>query len=144
MAYEHRRVVRFDDADFARLVYYPRLFVYCHNAFEDFFRDEVGVPYARMLQHRGVGFPVVNASADFRAPLRFGDPVRTVMETLRVGRRSLTNRYRLFHDERQQLCAELRIVTASISMERIVSVDLPEDVRQAFLRHLADASDKPE
>jgi 4-hydroxybenzoyl-CoA thioesterase len=138
MAYEHRRVVRFDDVDFARLVYFPRLFVYCHHAFEDFFRDEVGVPYAVMLQQRGVGFPVVSTSADFEAPLRFGDPVRTVMETLKVGAHSLTNRYRLYHEGRNVLCAEVRIVTASISMERIASVAVPEDVRQTFLRHLAD------
>jgi 4-hydroxybenzoyl-CoA thioesterase len=141
MAYEHRRVVRFDDVDFARLVYFPRLFEYCHDAFEDFFRDEVGVAYATMLQKRGVGFPVVNTTADFRAPLRFGDPVRIVMETLRVGARSIANRYRLFQDEREELCAVLRIVTASISMERISSVDLPEDVREAFRRHLVVPSE---
>jgi 4-hydroxybenzoyl-CoA thioesterase len=135
MAYEHRRVVRFDDVDFARLVYFPRLFEYCHHTFEDFFRDEVGIPYALMLQQRGVGFPVVSTSADFQAPLRFGDPLRTVMETVRVGTRSLTNRYRLFQEEREELCAEVRIVTASISMERIASVDVPQDVREAFLRH---------
>src|SRR5215211_4566554 len=141
MAYEHRRVVRFDDVDFARLVYFPRLFEYCHDAFEDFFRDEVGVPYARMLQERGVGFPVVSTTASFQAPLRFGDPVRTVLETLKVGARSITNRYRLFHDERPAQCAEVRIVTASISMDQIASVAVPEDVREAFLRHLVAPSE---
>lgn len=138
MAYERRRVVRFDHVDFARLVYFPRLFGYCHEVFEDFFRDEVGVPYPLMLQERRVGFPVVSTSADFQLPLRFGDPVRIVMETLKIGKRSLTNRYQLFHDEREELCSEIRLVTASISMERVVSVDLPDDVRQAFSRHLVN------
>jgi 4-hydroxybenzoyl-CoA thioesterase len=138
MAYERRRVVRFDDVDFARFVYFPRLFGYCHETFEDFFRDEVGVTYPLMLQERRVGFPVVSTSADFQLPLRFGDPVRIAMETLKVGRRSLSNRYHLFHDEREELCSEVRIVTVSISMDRVESVDLPDDVRRAFQRHMAN------
>jgi 4-hydroxybenzoyl-CoA thioesterase len=138
MAYERLRVVRFDDVDYARIVYFPRLFGYCHETFEDFFRDEVGVTYPLMLQERRVGFPVVSTSADFQLPLRFGDPVRIVMETLKVGRRSLSNRYHLFHDEREELCSEVQIVTVSISMDRVESVDLPDDVRRAFQRHMAN------
>ena len=141
MAYEHRRVVRFEEVDFARIVFFPRLFVYCHQTFEDFFRDEVGVPYPYMLQERRVGFPVVSTSADFAGPLRFGDPVRIIMETERVGTRSLTNRYRLFQEDRGALCAQIRVVTAAISMDRMSSVDLPDDVKDAFNRHLIQGED---
>jgi YbgC/YbaW family acyl-CoA thioester hydrolase len=141
MAYERRRVVRFHEVDYARIVYFPRLFAYCHEAFEDFFRDEVGVTYPLMLQERRVGFPVVSTSAEFQLPLRFGDPVRIVMETVKVGARSLTNLYHLFHEEREELCAQLRIVTVSISMDRVESVPLPDDVREAFERHLANGAE---
>lgn len=137
MAYEHLRVVRFDEVDFARIVYYPRLFGYCHQAFEDFFRDEVGVSYPDMLQQRGVGYPTVHAESDFKSPLRFGDPVRLVMETVKLGARSITSRYRLFHQTRNELCSEIQVVTVAISMATVTSVDIPDDVRQAFARHTA-------
>ncbi len=136
MAWEHRRTVRFEDVDFAQLVFYPKLFVYCHNAFEDFFRDEVGVSYSEMLQKHRVGYPVVHAQVDFKAPLRFGDPVKVVLETKKLGTRSITCRYRLIDEQRDLLCAEFEIVTAAISMDTYKSVDLPEDVRAAFERHL--------
>ena len=138
MAYEHRRVVRFEEVDFARIVFFPRLFGYCHQAFEDFFRDEVGVPYPYMLQERRVGFPVVSTQADFEGPLRFGDALRIEMDTLRVGARSLTSRYRLSQEDRGELCAEIRIVTAAISMDKMTSVEVPDDVRDAFARHLVE------
>jgi 4-hydroxybenzoyl-CoA thioesterase len=125
MAYEQRLIVRFEDVDFARLVYFPKLFSYCHNVFEDFFRNEVGESYADMLQNRRVGYPTVHAEADFRAPLRFGDGVRAVMETVKLGSRSITSRYRLFHEAQGHLCAEFRIVTAAISMDSYTSVDIP-------------------
>lgn len=137
MAYEHHRVVRFEEVDFARIVYYPRLFGYCHQAFEDFFRDEVGVSYPEMLQQRGVGYPTVHAESDFRAPLRFGDPVRVVMETAKLGARSITSRYRLFHHTRNELCSEIQVVTVAIAMATVTSVDIPDDVRAAFARHLS-------
>ncbi len=141
MAYVQRITVRFDEVDYARIVYYPRLFGYCHWVFEDFFRAEVGIPYAEVLTKRGVGFPILSAKADFRSPLRFGDVCRIEMEAARVGRRSLTTCYRLYQGETDQLCAQIEVVAASIDMGTFRSTDLPEYVRKPFLKHLtSDAS----
>jgi 4-hydroxybenzoyl-CoA thioesterase len=124
--------VRFPDVDFARVVYYPRFFDFCHQVFEDFFAAEVGVPYAHMLQQRKVGYPSVHASADFKFPLRFGDVVRIEMTTDSVGERSITSRYRFFLQS--TLCAELKVVTAPIDLERFTGMKVPDDVRAAFER----------
>lgn len=137
MAWEKRLIVRFEDVDFAHFVFYPRLFQYCHWAFEDFFREEVGVPYAQMLQQRRVAYPTVHLESDFKAPLRFGEPVRIVLEALKLGTRSITTRYRLHNDAKQELAAEISVVTACMSMDTYSSVDMPDDVRAAFGRHLA-------
>lgn len=146
MAYEQTLIVRFEDVDFARIVYFPRLFGYCHSVFEDFFRHQVGVPYSEMLQQRKVGYPTVHAGADFKSPLRFGDQVRVVMDTVKLGTRSITNRYRLYRQDPPEksekrpetLAAEIEIVTVAIDMDTVKSVDLPEDVRVAFLNHLVN------
>jgi len=137
MAYVQRIQVRFDDVDYARIVYYPRLFSYCHWVFEDFFGRELGVSYAEVLTQRRVGFPVVSAKADFRSPLRFGDVCRVQMEAAQIGRRSLTTRYRLYQGESDLLCAEVEVVAACIDMDSFRAVDLPGFVREAFVRHLA-------
>lgn len=138
MAYESRLVVRFDDVDYAQIVYFPRIFGYCHWVFEDFFRSEVGVPYAEMLRDRRIGYPTVHAESDFKAPMRFGDPIRLVMDTLKLGTRSITNRYRLYHETKRTLCAEIQLVTVAISMDSYQSVEIPEDVRVSFLNHLVN------
>jgi 4-hydroxybenzoyl-CoA thioesterase len=124
--------VRFPDVDFARVVYFPRFFDYCHRVFEDFFAAEVGMPYPRMLQERKVGYPSVHASADFKKPLRFGDVVRVEMITEAVGRKSITSRYLL--STGGVACAELKIVTAPVDMERFIGLEVPDDVRAAFER----------
>jgi 4-hydroxybenzoyl-CoA thioesterase len=124
--------VRFPDVDYARVVYYPRFFDFAHQVFEDFFAAEVGLPYARMLQERKVGYPSVHASADFVSPLRFGDLVRIEMTTDAVGEKSITSRYRF--SSQGAPCAELKIVTAPVDMETFKGIEVPDDVRAAFER----------
>jgi 4-hydroxybenzoyl-CoA thioesterase len=136
MAYTQRIQVRFDDVDYAQVVYFPRFFAYCHWVFEDFFTKEAGVPYAEMLQKRRVGFPTVHSEADFKLPLRFGDLCRIVMETTRLGEGSITNRYRLHNGDSPRVSAVIQLVTASVSMDTFKPVPMPEDIRVAFLNHL--------
>ncbi|MFN0063958.1 MAG: acyl-CoA thioesterase [Myxococcaceae bacterium] len=135
MAFDFKIPVRFSDVDYARVVYYPRFFDYCHHAFEAFFPAEVGISYAELLERRNVGFPTVHAEGDFRAPLRFGEICRVRLETLKQTSRSLTCRYRFFVGAEAEPRAECNIVTAAIDMHAFRAVEIPEDVRQAFSRH---------
>jgi 4-hydroxybenzoyl-CoA thioesterase len=134
--YTQRITVRFDDVDYAQIVYFPRLFGYCHWVFEDFFGKEAGISYADLLIKRRVGFPTVHSHADFKVPMRFGDVCRVEMETLKLGKSSLTNRYQLHLGETRRLCAEVEIVHVAIDMDSMKSVNIPEDIRVVFLNHL--------
>ena len=136
MAYVQRIKVRFDDVDFAGIVFYPRLFSYCHRVFEDFFGNEGGISYSDLLQKRRIGFPVVSAKADFKSPLRFGDICRIAMDAVRLGRRSLTCRYRLYLGETDRLCAEIEVTSATIDMDKFTPVDFPDDLRALLGKHL--------
>ena len=136
MAFTHRFPVRFEDVDYARIVYYPRLFQYSHWAFAAFFAAEVGISYSQLMIARKVGFPTVHALADFVSPLRFGDECRVVMRTARLGTRSITNLYSLHAGDAKKAAAELEIVTVSVELDSFQAVDLPDDIRAAFVRHL--------
>ena len=136
MSFTTKIPVRFEDVDFARVVFFPRIFNYCHQAFEDFFDAAVGVTYAQMLQKRKIGYPSVHAEADFKHPLRFGDTARIVMETIKLSSKSITSRYRIYLGDTRTLCAEVEIVTVPIDMDTFKARQVPEDVRVAFLNHL--------
>lgn len=140
MSFTQRRTVRFDEVDYARVVYYPRFYEYCHNTFEDFFAVEVGVPYATVLTERRVGFPTVHCDADFKHPLRFGDAFRIEMDVTKLSRSTIGARYRVLLGETQRLCAKLEVVTTSVDLDRFRPVTLPEDIRMAFLNHLVGLS----
>ena len=136
MAFIRKLRVRFEDVDYAQVVYFPNLFGYCHNVFEDFFEHEVGALYSVMLRDRKVAFPSVHAEADFKRPLRFGDLIRVEMDTLNVGESSIRSRYRMFLDTAAELLAEVQIVTSAIDLAVFRATPIPADVRAAFERHL--------
>jgi 4-hydroxybenzoyl-CoA thioesterase len=134
--YTERLNVRFDDVDYAQIVYFPRLFGYCHWVFEDFFAKETKQSYAELLVKKRIGFPTVHSEADFKHPLRFGDVCRVEMETVKLGTSSLTNRYRLCLGESRKVCAEVQLVHVATQMDTFKALTIPEDIRVAFLNHL--------
>ena len=135
MSWESRQPVRFSDIDRAGIVYYPRFFDYWHRAFEDFFADEVGVPYHRMIDERRVGFPIVRVESEFKIPLQHGDLIRVVMTAERIGGRSLTMRYRTYRPGVEAVAAEGRVTQACVNMDTFRAVPLPDDLRAALERH---------
>ena len=68
-------IVDFADCDPARIVFYPRYFEWFDRATERMFRAR-GMPWAELFpQYRMAGLPLVDASASFRGPSRFGDQI---------------------------------------------------------------------
>jgi len=137
MSHEYVKVIRFGEVDQAQVVYYPRLLHFCHLAMEDFFEDKGGLPYAELVRDRGVGFPAVHLESDFQKPMRFGDRVTITLDVVSVGRSSVVTRYRFLKDDGTP-CAEVRVTTACIDMERFASREIPDDVRRLLEAHRAE------
>ena len=124
--------VRFGDCDPAGLVYYPVLFHYCHAAMEEFFAARCGKTYARLMAEERVGFPTVNVSAEFFAPLVYGDAAEVEVWASAVGRTSVTFEYRLRRASDRLLCASATHVHVSMNLDERRAVPVPEDLRRAF------------
>jgi 4-hydroxybenzoyl-CoA thioesterase len=135
MAYVSRQPVRFADIDRAGIVYYPRFFDFWHRALEDFFNEDVGLAYHKLIDERRIGLPVVHVEADFRQPLAHGDIVAIELSFDRVGDKSVTIRYRMLRPG-GDLAAEGTIVHACVDMDSFRAVSIPDDVRAALVRHL--------
>jgi len=68
-------VVDFADCDPARIVFYPRYFDWFDRASERLFRER-GMAWPELWAHyRLAGFPIVDASAKFLGPARFGETI---------------------------------------------------------------------
>lgn len=126
--------VRFGEIDQAGVVYYPRFFHYFHQAFEEWFRQALGVSYPDLVLKEKIGFPSVRVESEFLTPLRYGDRARVQIEVLEVGTKSLTLRYELYRMPDDVLCARATIKTVAIHNDTFTSVAIPDQWRERFER----------
>ena len=134
MPFTTRIPVRFGDCDPAGLVYYPALFHYCHVAMEEFFAARCGRSYARVMAEERLGFPTVNASAEFLAPFVYGEEVEVEVFVSRVGKSSATFEYRLRRAGEAEVRASMTLVQVAMNLDERRAVPVPEEYRRAFAR----------
>lgn len=128
--YERDIEVLFGEADLAGILYFPRLFHYCHVAMEGFFGAATGKSYRHWLLERNLGFPTVHTEADYAKPMPFGCMVRVLLSVRRMGSSSIDLRFRFQRDG--QDVAEARSTVVCVVMDRFEKAAIPEDLREAF------------
>jgi YbgC/YbaW family acyl-CoA thioester hydrolase len=132
MPFSTRIAVRFGDCDPAGLVYYPVLFHYCHAAMEEFFAARCGTSYPRLLAEERLGFPTVNARAEFFVPLVYGDEAEVEVFVSRVGRTSATFEYTIRRAADGVTCARATLVQVAMNLDETRAVPVPDKYRHAF------------
>lgn len=134
MSFAFEIPVRFQDMDAAGVLFFGRIYDYCHQAYEEFWPSE-GVDRGHLFTGAEYVVPVARAEADYRKPIRYGDRLRIELAVARVGRASFTLRYRLTGAE-GLLCAEVSIVHAFVSKAEMKPIPIPSELRSILTRHL--------
>ena len=132
--------VRFGHVDPAGIAYFPRIYNYLHEAFEELWEEHVGVRYYGMICEQKVGFPLVHSEVDFRSPLRFGDRPLVRITCFKLGRSSLGLRY--LYKVGDRVCLEARMTTAYVDIETLVSKPIPDHFRAKFEEILEPLEDQ--
>ncbi len=122
--------VRFGHVDPAGIAYFPRIFDYVHDVFEEVWELHVGTRYYHLLLEQKVGFPLVHSEVDFKKPLRFGDRPVVSVTCFKLGRTSLGLRYRFMMADEVHL--EARMVTVATHTETMEPFPIPEDFKKRF------------
>lgn len=130
MPFSTRITVRFGETDPAGLVYYPNIFHYFHIALEEFFAARCGIAYQRLMADERIGFPTINAQAEFFAPFVYGDEVDLEIFVSETRRSSATFRYSARRASDQVLCA--RSTQVHVAMNLDTRRPVPAKYRRAF------------
>lgn len=132
--YQQEIPVLFGEADLAGILYFPRVFHYCHVVMENWFGAATGVPYRDWLTVRDLGFPTVHTEADYERPMPFGSTLEATMTVRAIGKRSVDFRWRFSCDGEHR--AEVRSTVVCVAMKAFKSKDLPDELRAALEVHL--------
>lgn len=129
--------VVFGDMDYARVLYFPRLFHYVHRVMEDWFAREFSLSYDRFLGERQLGLPTVHAEADYAVPIRYGEALQCTFSVRRLGASSVDLHF-AFHVNGQHVCAA-RTTVVCVDMVTFTKRALPADLRAALAGFLCGA-----
>jgi len=129
--------VRFGDVDPAGIVYFPKIYDYIHEAFEELWDVHIGRRYYHLVGEEQLGFPLVHSEVDFKHPLHFGDRPLVRVTCFKLGRSSLGLRYKLMLDE--LLCVHAEMTVVCVQLETLESIEIPERYRRKFEEIREDA-----
>lgn len=124
-----RQTISLSQVDGAGILYFSRIFEICHLAFERFLAAHEGARLtAESMQRHDWLLPVVHAEADYRSPLRLGDPVSIEVHVESRGQSSVTFGFRVTGPG--GLAAAVRHVHVAIDKASFRSRPLPDDIVQ--------------
>jgi 4-hydroxybenzoyl-CoA thioesterase len=132
---ELRRAVRFEEVDAAGLLFFAHFAAYAHEAMERLF-DSVDGGYVALITKRRIGFPAVTMSAEFTAPLRYGDIAVVRASVVRLGTKSVQLGYHFERASDGASCAQLTHTVVATDLDALKSCAMPPDVRAALEGHL--------
>ncbi len=124
--YRYQRRVQFHETDQAGIVHFSWYFKYMEEAEHALWRS-VGMSIAPPKPE--FGFPRVNATCDFKAPLKFEDEVEVHIAVEKIGRRSI--RYACTLRRGADVVATGSMTSVCVTHDadgRVRSIDVPESV----------------
>ena len=129
-AFETSVTIRFEDADPAGIVFYPRAIALAHGVVEDLIRQtELG--WHGWFENHGLAAPVRHAEADFLAPMRAGETLRARAWVEKLGDTSGTFMVEFLGKEGETR-ARIRTVHVLVDRSTKQPVALTPEVRRAL------------
>ena len=134
-AFRTNVTIRFEDADPAGSVFYPRAIALAHSVVEDLIRQtELG--WHGWFENRSLAAPVRHAEADFLAPMRAGESLTACAWVEKLGETSGTFAVEFLGSEGE---TRARICTVHVLIDRSTKqpVALTPEVRKALEQFVA-------
>jgi 4-hydroxybenzoyl-CoA thioesterase len=126
--------IRFSHCDPAGIVYFPHYFDMFNGLIEDWYTEQLGVDYAKLILNDRYGFPFVHIETDFKRPSRMGEHLDLTLLLMKIGLSSLSVVIVGHLASVERLRA--RLVTAMMSLETQRKVELPHFLREKFEGYL--------
>lgn len=122
--------IRFDDADPAGVIFYPRALALAHAAVEDLIRHSP-LGWEAWFASQSHVAPLRHAEADFFRPMRPGETFSTFAAVEKIGATSVTFLVE-FNDGQGRTAARIRTVHVLIDKSNGHTLPLTEEIRAAF------------
>ena len=138
--FKTQRTVRFGECDPAGVVYYPVYFDWFHQTMERWFEEALEIAYVEVIKK--YGFPAVETSASYRAPVVMGEVVDVLLSIKKLGKSSV--RFQMVVMGAEQKVRTIGMVqTVCIPIQdgkfQFQSSNLPDELREKMALYLEES-----
>lgn len=136
--FTQRRTIQLHDTDAYGILFFANQFRFCHDAFQEWLRQQ-GLPMAPRRERAAFVAVVVRAEADYSAPVELGDDLTVAMAVAALGTTSFTHAF-TFTNQRGVMVGRVRIVQVTIDPATAVKMPIPADLRAALAANQAPSA----
>ncbi len=122
--FEWSRLVEFYETDLAGITHFSNFYRWMESAEHAFLRDR-GI----VLHQEGIGWPRVNASADFRKPIKFGDWVRVTVSIAELKTRSVRYSFEFRVNKSDEIHATGEMISVCVDLGTMKAIEIPAGIR---------------
>ena len=125
--FEWSRLVEFYETDLAGISHFSNFYRWMEAAEHDFLRER-GIA----LHEGGIGWPRVNAHADFKKPVKFGDLIRVRVSIAEIRTRSVRYAFEFLVNESDEIHATGEMISVCVHLETMKAIEIPAEIRQCL------------
>lgn len=124
--------ISFSDCDPAGIIFYSRVFEYCHRVYEELV-NSFGLN-ENYWSNREYIVPIIKASSNYIKPLKYNDEIIIKLFVQHIKNSSFELHYEIFKDNNLYVTANtVHVFINSVSWEKI---EIPVYIKENLLKHL--------
>lgn len=129
-----KRRINFYDCDPAGIIFYSRLFDFCHSAYEQIIESFSLTEDYWDNPHYVV--PIIHTECDYYSPIKYGDEIQINVKVTNLRNSSFELSYDILL--KSEKCASLKTVHVFVSREDWNKMDIPDDIMIGLQRNLSE------
>lgn len=137
-AFTYRTIVEFADTDMAGIMHFSNFFRFMERAEHAFWRS-IGLSVTTVIDGKRVSWPRVQASCDYKLPLRFEEAVDIEVILREVRGKAVKFGFRFLRSESRELAAEGSITAVCAAYDgsagRMRAIEIPAEIAQRLSGH---------
>ncbi len=124
--------IGFSDCDPAGIIFYSRVFEYCHKTYEELISSfNLTENY---WSNQNYIVPIIKATSKYQKPLRYNDEIKIKLFTSELKNSSFELYYEIFKDN--ELSVIVNTIHVFINAKTWEKIEIPTDIKNKLSEHL--------
>lgn len=127
-----KRKVNFFDCDPAGIIFYSRIFEFCHSAYEEMI-SSFGLKENYWMNENYV-VPIIHSESEYVKPIKFGDEIFISVQVSQLRSSSFELMYTIKKDK--TLCSHVKTVHVFVDKQNWKKKEMFEDLAEGLKLHI--------